>query len=241
MMQFTPDAKQILDDYLQQVRLCVSTSEKADPEEVVRDVAEHVEGELRDAQQPVAPADLEPVLQQLGDPKQWISDDDVGWWGRMVKRLHTRPEDWRLAYLSLGVLIFGTILAGPLGLLGSFCLSRAAVAISAHESPPAKKWLIYPSLLIVYGLIAVIVFLLPAWYFGQAAEELFGRGGPLQRHRRLFGHDEVGEFLAICSAVVVALGTLGVLIARRGAVHLAELPLRARDLGSRSPLGEHRV
>ena len=168
MIEFTPEAERRREQYLHQVQVCVGASATADPEEVLREVGEHIERELQEAAQPVSEADLEAVLARLGRPEQWDSEEDLAWWRRMALRLQTGPEDWRLAYLSFGVLIFGTILTGPLGILGSFCLSRAALAVVGDARALGnRKWLIYPSLIIVYVPLAISLLLWPALRFGE--------------------------------------------------------------------------
>ena len=105
-----------------------------------------------------------------------------------------------MAYLSLGVLIFGTLLAGPLGILGSFCLSRAALGISDRDEIEAKKWLLYPSLVIVYFLLAIPLAFWPAFVIAPLAGPLFAfSGGPF------FDHDGLGTVLASCSAIGLGL------------------------------------
>ena len=171
MTEFTPEAKTLHEEYLQRVRTCVGLCPDADADDVVQDVRQHVDKEFRDRQEPVAAEDLKAVLDRLGSPDQWIADD-MPWWRRAVAHVRTGPEDWRLAYLSLGVLVFGT-LVGPLGVLGSFCLSRAALAVSAPGEIEAKRWLIYPSLVIVYALLAAFVLLWPLPLLLCSAIELF--------------------------------------------------------------------
>ncbi len=200
MMQFTSEAEKVRDEYFRQVRAYVGAAKTADPDEVLGDVREHIEQELQDTTQPVSAEDLEAVLKRLGSPRQWVSEEDLTWWRQMTMRLRNGPEDWRLAYLSLGVLIFGILLAGPLAILGSFCLSRAALGISDRDEIQAKKWLLYPSLLIVYFLIAIPLAFWPAFVVAGSFGPLFASSaGPL------FDHDGVGTTLAFCSTIGVVL------------------------------------
>jgi hypothetical protein len=175
MIEFTSEAKQRREEYLRQVRTCVGASATADPEEVLREVREHIERELQEAAQPVSEADLEAVLSRLGRPEQWVPEEDLPWWRRMALRFQTGPEDWRLAYLSLGVLTLGMLLAGafgrlaaPFAILGSFCLSRAALAAAGDaRALGERKWLVYPSLVLVYVPLAVVLLLWPALRLGE--------------------------------------------------------------------------
>jgi hypothetical protein len=76
MTTYTPQAQKLRDDYLRSVRDCFSGSKTVDGEEVVRDISEHIEQELQDAQQPVSQADMAKVIDHLGDPRQWGSESE---------------------------------------------------------------------------------------------------------------------------------------------------------------------
>ncbi len=160
MTQFELQAERIWQDYVGQVRKYLSASKAPDPDEIIADLNDHVERELESISPPVSPDQLQAVLKRLGSPRQWVPEEDLSWWQQMILRLRTGPEDWRLAYLSLGVLIFGTLL-GPLGLFGSFCLSRASLSVSTEQEIRVKKWLIYPSLIIVYCLFVPVLLFWP--------------------------------------------------------------------------------
>ena len=153
MKTFTEDARKHLDKYLQQIRIYLQGCQSVDADEVERDVMEHIEEALEGAEEPVSFNALDAVLKRLGHPSQWVPIEELPWWRRMTFRLRTGPEDWRLAYLSIGILVLG-ILFGRLfflAILASFCVSRAA--LSMVEDPNelgAQKWLIYPSLILVY-------------------------------------------------------------------------------------------
>lgn len=161
MIQLTADAMKTRETYLEQVRTYVGMSQTADPTEVIRDVNEHIDRELQNSPQPVSKECLESILERLGSPCQWVNEDDFTWWRKMMMRLRKGPEDWRLAYLAFATLILGTVLMGPIGLLASFCLSRAALSVSEKKELQAKRWLVFPSLLIVYFLTAPILLFWP--------------------------------------------------------------------------------
>lgn len=108
-IEFTPEAQRLLDDYTARVRAHVKAA-GADAEEVLGDVLDHVEGELAGADQPVAADALGEVLGRLGEPSGWVSEEDMAWWRRLALRLRRGPEDWRLAYLALALLLLGVIL-----------------------------------------------------------------------------------------------------------------------------------
>lgn len=215
MIQFEPEAETIWQDYVRQVRKYLNASNTTDPEEILADLDEHMEQELGTISQPVSLPRLEDVLKRLGNPRQWVPEEDLSWWNRMILRLRTGPEDWRLAYLSLGILIFGTLL-GPLGLFGSFCLSRAALVVSEENELQAKKWLIYPSLIIVYCVLAAPLLFWPV-VPGALAVDIFGKGSPFYREP-FFDHDGLGTILVACSAIAVGLTVWWIvllLVARR--------------------------
>jgi len=162
MIRLTPEAEKIRDDYLQQARNHLEAASTADPDEVGRDLREHIERELQGAEQPVSASVLRQVLERLGRPEEWVGEQDLSWWRQAIVRLRGGPEDWRLAYASLAVLIVGTALVGLLGILGSFLLARAAVEEPPdYRQSPGKKWLVYPSLLLVYVPIAWALFCWP--------------------------------------------------------------------------------
>ncbi len=206
MTQFEPEAEKIWQDYVSQVRKYLNASKASDSDEIIADLNDHVERELESISQPVSIAQLETVLERLGSPRQWVPEEDLSWWQQMIFRLRTGPEDWRLAYLSLGVLIFGTLL-GPLGLFGSFCLSRAALKVSQKSELQAKRWLIYPSLIIVYCLFLPVLLLWPI-AASVGLVDLLESGGPLYRAfykdllRDWYG---LGAVLIIASAISVGL------------------------------------
>ena len=211
MTEFTPEAKTLYEEYLQRVRTCLGLSPSADADDVVQDVREHVDKEFQDRPSPAAAEDLKAVLDRLGSPDQWIAED-IPWWRRAAEHVRKGPEDWRLAYLSLGVLIFGTALTGSLGVLGSFCLSRAALAVSPPREIEAKRWLIYPSLVIVYGLLGGIVLFWPVFPLCGTIE-LFGPNRLIVGHR-LFYRDGPGSVLATCCAVALGLTAWWMLLRR---------------------------
>ena len=177
-VEYNANAKRIVDDYLHAVRDRLRASESVDAEEVLDELRGHMEKELAELNQPVSESDVNQVLNRLGPPEQVVGEEDMSWWRKMILHLRRGPEDWRLAYLSIGALIIG----GPPGLVASFMLSRAAVSFEDQLNPPAKKWLIYPSLIIVYSLIGFLALLWPAFVLFELLVE-FGFGKePLLHH-----------------------------------------------------------
>ena len=199
--EYSEDVKCAIEDYLSMVRDRLKASRSVDAQEVVDDLRGHIERELSAAAQPVSTAAVKEVMDRLGPPEQVVDESDMSWWRKMVLRLRTGPEDWRLAYLSLGVLIVGTLLGGtllggPLGLIASFLLSRAAMSAAKEPDPAAKKWLIYPSLIIVYAFILFFGLLWPALAVGGLVVELNPVYGSLLQKDPFFDRDGMGTFLA---------------------------------------------
>jgi len=157
MKSLTDNAQNRLDKYISEVRTFLQTCTNIDADEVQRDISEHIEAELMGLSEPVSLKDLEVVLDRLGNPSQWVPDEAVSWWRKIILRLRTGPEDFRLAYISFGLLLL-TFLFPPFFLF-SFLLARVCVyeASSREEELGAQKWLIYPPLLLVYVPISVLV------------------------------------------------------------------------------------
>jgi len=109
MIQYTPDAQALVDDYLRQVRAYVGASPTADVNDVLRDIQEHLERELAGAAQPVSADEVRPVLARLGSPAAWVSEEDMPWWRKVILRARRGPEDWRLAYITFGLVLLGVM------------------------------------------------------------------------------------------------------------------------------------
>jgi hypothetical protein len=165
MTTLTPTAQARLDQYLAQVRSSLRGM-SVDAEEVVRDLREHIDVELEATSTPVSQQDLDTVLDRLGTPDHWVPATEVPWWRRALTRLISGPEDWRLAYLSFVLTVAG-LLTLPFGgivlLLAAYLLGRAAVAICDERSEPlaARRWLIYPALLLVVVPLLLSVLCIP--------------------------------------------------------------------------------
>lgn len=110
MISFSQNAQDRLNRYLQQVQTSLVVCKSVDPDEVERDITEHIERELEGASEPVCLDELEAVLKKLGRPDQWVPDEALPWWRKAVLRLRKGPEDWRLAYIAFALLLFGLLL-----------------------------------------------------------------------------------------------------------------------------------
>ena len=185
MKTLSENAKGHLDKYLQEVRTCLSGCRNVDADEIERDIIEHIENELKSAEEPVGFDEVDAVIKRLGRAQQWVPEEEMSWWRKIVLRLRKGPEDWRLAYISFGLFLL-SLLAGKqmpfyavffwpiiifvfrgtyifVFLLGSFCAARAVLSVTPNGGKlGGQKWLIYPSLVVFY---LPIFFLLLMWPF----------------------------------------------------------------------------
>ena len=177
MVELSENARKGLDDYLRQVRTYLRWSKSLDRDEVEQNITEHIERELEGAPEPVSPSALEGVLARLGSPRQWVPPEALNWWGKLILKLRTDSEDWRLAYISFAFLLIGFVrmfLVSPLQVVffaASFITARAARA-AGDEDLGAQKWLIYPALLIVSAVFAFFLFGGPGLLAGIIGAEL---------------------------------------------------------------------
>lgn len=178
MVELSQNARKSLNDYLRQVRTYLRWSKSLDRDEVEQNIAEHIERELEGAPEPVSSSTLDGVLTRLGSPRQWVPPEAMHWWGKLILRLRTDSEDWRLAYVSFAFLLVGFILmflVSPLQVVffaASFITARAALAAGGDEDLGAQKWLLYPALLIVSAVIALALLAGPALLAGIIGAEL---------------------------------------------------------------------
>ncbi|NIP23872.1 MAG: hypothetical protein GWN67_20650 [Phycisphaerae bacterium] len=164
MKNLTEAAHNRLDKYLSQARASLHTCPGVDADEVESDIRAHIETELDGIDEPVSPDNLEAVLERLGSPTQWVPEEEISWWRKMILRLRTGPEDWRLAYISFGLLILGFLIPPSFIVLlpASFIIARAALSEAENpEELKTQKWLIYPSLIIVYVSVLLGLLLWP--------------------------------------------------------------------------------
>lgn len=202
MTRMTDDARQRVESYLRRVRASLADDPAADEDEVAEGIREHLEHALSGVDEPVTVAQVERVLDELGDPGSW-SDTEAAGWRALLSRLHRGPEDWRLAYLAFGTFVLGLAFADPLWFLlpASFFLARAGVSVgqAAEGRLAGKRWLLYPPLVLVYlalvpgallwpvatvhagvspGGFLVDLVGLPAWSAGLLAPEAWPVVGP---------------------------------------------------------------
>lgn len=166
MIEMTPEARTRLEQYLNRMRGALRGSKSVATAEMEQNVQEHVEIALEGTPAPVGVERLSAVLEQLGPPERWLTEDDRPAWRRILHQISTGPEDWRLAYLAFGAFAVGLLLfpigIGMVFLLVAFFLSRAEVDLvsSRGEELGARRWLVLPSIWLV--LVAFAAFLLIA-------------------------------------------------------------------------------
>ena len=211
MIALSKSARRSLDDYLRQARAYLRGSRSVDAAEVEQNITEHIENALEGAREPVSCDDLEAVLEKLGNPQQWVPEDELAWWRRIILRLRSGPEDWRLAYMSFGLFVAGLALASVIPvfvvlILASFVASRAAISQTPDcRRLKAQKWLLYPSLITVYGFVLGTLFTLPFWIVIGIAVEYKGRITGLSR--------ELDYWFTACSAAFATMGAWWVILA----------------------------
>ncbi|MHC4394915.1 MAG: hypothetical protein ACYS1A_04605 [Planctomycetota bacterium] len=165
MKNLTDTAQNRLDKYLSRARASLHTCTGVDADEVESDIRAHIETELEGTDEPVSLKNLEAVLDRLGSPTQWVPEEEISWWRKIILRLRTGPEDWRLAYISFALFVLAFLIGRQaffVLLLASFCISRATLLMTPNpEQLGGQKWLIYPSLLVLYIPLLIMLLILP--------------------------------------------------------------------------------
>jgi hypothetical protein len=172
-MNLTPEANVRFEQYLHQMRSALRGSRAVEATEVEQNVREHVEMALAGGDGPIDSARLSAVLEQLGPPNRWLTDDDRPWWRRALHTISQGPEDWRLAYLAFGAFAFALVTfpfgIGVLFMIAAFLFSRATVELLAERDEPlgARRWLVLPAIWVVLLLIALPALIVPVVGFSQ--------------------------------------------------------------------------
>ena len=213
MTVLTDSAGSRLQDYLTQVRAALAAHPDISSEEVTADVQEHIDTEFANVNRPVTLEELETVLARLGPPNQWatvgansqafaagIAPFDGHEFLRELRRksrgvlatLWRGPEDWRLAYLTFGLTLLAPVTLG-FTLLLAYLLGRATVDLAREKGQPlgARRWLVYPAILMVNGSLLFGLMFGPAllaanyarWEFNDAVRS--ESGGWLNGERRV--------------------------------------------------------
>lgn len=173
MIDLTPEANSRFEQYLTRMRSALRGSRSVEPSEIEANVREHVEIALAGATAPVGADRLGQVLEQLGPPERWLTDDDRPWWRRIMHRLSSGEEPWRLAYIAFGFFALAVLLL-PIGigvflLALSFLISRAEVELLAErgETLGARRWLVLPSIWVVLVMISIAALVMPVVALGS--------------------------------------------------------------------------
>ena len=86
-------------------------------------------------------------------------------WRRLLLQLSSGREDWRLAYLTLGLFLGCPLLgpAAPLAFFASILVARAGLALLDERGEPvgARRWFLYPPLVFIYVDLAIVALILP--------------------------------------------------------------------------------
>jgi hypothetical protein len=183
MVTLSRDAQGLLTRYLLQVRASMRGHASIDVDDVERDVQGHIDAALDGVPEPVDAGSLRQVLERLGPPDKWAASDDLPSWRRVLGRLASGPEDWRLPYLT-----FICFFAGPTWFLmaaerlwplpvvlslASFLLARASLSVLVHDDAALaeRRWLIYPSLLLFYVPAVIALFGWPVAFVLGATDD----------------------------------------------------------------------
>ena len=213
MITLSENAKKSLEDYLRQARAYLRGSKSVDADEVEQNITEHIENELEGAAEPVSCDVLDAVLKKLGKPQQWVPMEELSWWWRIIFRLRSGPEDWRLAYISFGLLILGFLILPSFIILipASFIVSRAALSVADdNKIPGAQKWLIYPPLIIVYVFVLCVLLTWPLGILIPLAEEFEHS----IRARYVRFADDLDYWIMATSFIIAGLGLWWIILGR---------------------------
>lgn len=179
MIEWTPEAKRRMEEYVARVRATLRGSATRD--DVEQSVREHVEIALAGVPGPIGAERLSAVLEQLGAPDRWVSEDELPAWRRVMLRFSEGPDDWRLAYASFAItlLMFVTFpIGGILLLIPAFLLSRAAIDLltARGEAVGSRRWLLLPPIAIVLAFVTGIALIGPviaAGAIGLGDEQIY--------------------------------------------------------------------
>jgi hypothetical protein len=169
MVALSQEAQSHLERYLRQIKTALRGHSSIDADEVERDVLGHIDAELSGQPEPIAASRLLQVLDRLGTPHQWVPIDDHPAWHRTFDAFSSGPGDWRLACLTFGLTVAGPALfmgamilwpLPPVLMVLSFLMARVTLALFDERGEPVgvRRWLIYPALMVWYGVFVVVLF-----------------------------------------------------------------------------------
>jgi hypothetical protein len=173
-LTLTPEAQREMDRYLRRVNLALRGHSSVDAEDVARDVRGHIASELAGSSTPVDELRVREVLERLGSPSQWVPLDDLTLWRKLLVGVRSASQGWWLAFLAFALFVIG-LLTAPRGfvlLLGSIPVARATLTLleEQEELPGARRWLVYPPLIVSYLAFAAAVFATPPGLVAAAAD-----------------------------------------------------------------------
>ena len=154
MIEMTPAARDRVDNYLQRMRSELHGTQPVIADEVEQSVREHIEIALANAQSPVGATEVISVLDRLGPPERWLADEERPIWRRLVDRVRSAPNEWRLAYFAFGLFLVSIVffaVGGFILLIPAMLVSRAYVEFASDRGEPlgARRWLVYPAIAVV--------------------------------------------------------------------------------------------
>jgi hypothetical protein len=79
MVTLSPDAQGHLDRYLKQIKSALADQPSVDAGEVERDVLGRIDAELAGGAEPVSAHRLLSVLDRLGEPREWVAQEQPSW------------------------------------------------------------------------------------------------------------------------------------------------------------------
>lgn len=166
MIEMTPAARERLDNYLQRMRSELRGTRAVVADEVEQSVREHIEIALSQTQSPVGATEVIGILDRLGPPEQWLAEEERPLWRRALDQIRSGPEDWRLAYLSFGLVLASIVLIpifGFLLLIPAMFVSRAWIELTRDRGEPldARRWLVYPAIAIVLAFATGLMLIGP--------------------------------------------------------------------------------
>ena len=183
MIEMTPAGREQLDNYLQRMRNELRGTRSVVADEVEQGVREHIEIALAEANKPIGATEVMGVLDRLGPPERWLADEERPVWRRVIAKLRSGPDDWRLAYLAFGLFLASFLLfvvGGFLLLIPAMLVSRATIELtqSRGEALGARRWLVYPSIAVLLMIATGLLIIGPPLpLIAFALEDVNGRDG----------------------------------------------------------------
>jgi hypothetical protein len=188
---------------MQQVKARLRGAKSLDANEIQRDIQEHIERELESEAEPVGCDAVTGVLERLGAPQQWVPDEELSWWRKIIVRMQSGPDDWRLAYICFALFAFGFI-ALPFWVIFFLPLScyvaRSALSVAGGpDELGEQKKLIYPPLVVFYTIVGLVVLLGPLLgVIGLASES--------EREIRPWFEDDLYSWLMVWGIILAGSG-----------------------------------